>query len=287
MASEGETVFTGSVNLSNGRDEMARVGATVALQALEPDGHDWSRRKPAFAKVIPAIVENRSLLRIVALGAMPAIPWNAIAERPVEIVGDPLAQYSYPDLSAPTVIIAVAPDIAVADDEIEVIRNAYPNGTVHVVEPTPDELLELAGDCDVLHLICHGEYDHQLPLRSSLRFHGGVVTGYQIQRLEDAPGYVVAAACRAGVGDTSIGATSIGLNAAWLRAGARAVIAPSCRLPDNERTVTTMGAIHQGLATGLGPGESVFQARETGDEAIARSLVVTTKGVLVGEHDGD
>lgn len=268
------------------RDLVRRHDVALATIAMGETRHLETVHKTAgiAAEWLPVLCSGGSTLQVTGHGWLESVPWNSLAERPVELVLDPAPGLARTAPQEPVVAVAVGPDLASSNSEIDAIRDAYPTGEVFVFTPTSAELFSIAERCDVLHLICHGDYDQQHPLRSSLRFNDGDVTGYQIQRLTTAPAIVVAAACRAGAAGTMIGAGSLGLSAAWLRAGSHAVVAPSCRLPDNERTATTMAAIHRSLAAGAAPSEAVFDARRSSDEAIARSLVVTTRGRLIREH---
>lgn len=207
-------------------------------------------------------------LALVATGALARAPWSSVADRPVRVVAD-LAEGALP--SAGTTAL-VGPGLATARQEIALL-GALLGDSLHVADGDPLGAIAHAGGA-TLHLCCHGHHDPINPMLSTYELDGGHVSAVEIEAVDRAPALVVAAACRAGATETSGTATALGLPTAWLAAGASTVVAPRCAIPDDDRTVATVVAIHGALADGATPEMATWQARTHGDETVARSLSV-------------
>jgi len=75
---------------------------------------------------------------------------------------------------------------------------------------------------------------------------------------------VVLSACEAGRSSVRWGEEAVGMTRVWLHAGAKAVVATPVIVADDDACVL-LGAMHTGLAAGLGASEALAQAAsETG-----------------------
>ncbi|HEY5175003.1 MAG TPA: CHAT domain-containing protein [Terriglobales bacterium] len=109
------------------------------------------------------------------------------------------------------------------------------------------QLLHLDGNIDVLHLACHGEFDHDDPLLSRIYLADGPMYGYEIERLGCRPRLVVLSACETAIQSRAAGDETFGLVRAFLARGAENVVASLWKVAD-ESTALLMGALYRELA---------------------------------------
>lgn len=106
---------------------------------------------------------------------------------------------------------------------------------------TSDAVFARVADADLLHLACHGVWEWGDPTASGLVFADRRVTVTEIMRLEMRPGaLVVLSACETGLVDRAdLMDEYLGLPGAFLRAGARAVLATLWRVDDAAAALLT------------------------------------------------
>lgn len=261
-------------------DAVERLRAAAARSAMG-DHQAWSANRATLESVQAALPllanpNDKQVLRIVTAGSADLIPWPLISARPVRVLADDLA-VAKPKRSADGVVVAIAgPNLESSESEIAAMQQIHPSmTTLAAPDSTPTNAIQQLAGASIAHLCCHGELVTANPMMSHLVLSEGVLTGYEIERIADAPTTVVSASCWAGgMASAESGSAALGLSAAWLAAGTTTVVAPFCRVPDGPETIAAMTAIHRGLIDGQDPEVAVHNARLQGHDAIARTLVV-------------
>jgi CHAT domain-containing protein len=166
--------------------------------------------------------------------------------------------------SAPaTALIATGAGLPAAEAEAGAVAACYPNSTVIAAgDATVAAVGDAMGGVDVVHLVCHGSFAAANPMFSALRFADGPMFVYDLERLAPPPQVVVLSACSVGSHASPAGNEILGLTAALLAAGPRAVIGATVPVPDSTSTVALMTRLHEALAAGTGPAEALRRARE-------------------------
>ena len=137
-------------------------------------------------------------------------------------------------------------------------------GVLRGPEAVVPAVTTLAGDVDVLHVAAHGRHVADTPMFSALELADGPLYGYDVDQIAHVPEVVVLSACEAGRSSVRWGEEAVGMTRVWLHAGARAVVATPVIVAD-DAACELLGAMHTGLATGLGASEALAQAAiETG-----------------------
>jgi CHAT domain-containing protein/tetratricopeptide (TPR) repeat protein len=129
-------------------------------------------------------------------------------------------------------------DLPFAQKEAERIVWDYPNTDLLTgAKAMETSLLENAHSYDTIHLATHGEYNETYPLLSSIflcpdKHNDGQLTAQEIFSLRLNADLVVLSACQSGLGKLSNGDDIIGLNRAFLYAGAPQLISTLWRVND-------------------------------------------------------
>jgi hypothetical protein len=111
----------------------------------------------------------------------------------------------------------------------------------------------------IAHVAAHGSIRRDNPLFSSIAFADGPMNVHDLERLRRPPTIMVLATCHSALGRVEAGNDVLGLTAALLTAGSRAVIASVLPLPDGE-VVDLMVRLHQHLAAGRRPAAALAAA---------------------------
>ena len=118
------------------------------------------------------------------------------------------------------------------------------------------------------HFACHARPRLDSPMFSSLVLADGELTLYDIEQTRRAPGVVILAACEGGSSVIASGEEVMGLATAFLRLGARTVIAPLFEVSD-AATAVVMDALHRALRGGADPAEALAGAGATASDPVA------------------
>ncbi len=127
-------------------------------------------------------------------------------------------------------------------------------------QATSAAVRRLAGEVDVLHLACHGQFRADSPYFSALHLADGPLTVRDAQELPLRASLVTLSACETGVSRVAPGEELIGLTRGFLRAGVPAVLA-SLWAVDDEATASLMVDFYRGLQAGLGPAAALRAAQ--------------------------
>jgi CHAT domain-containing protein len=112
-----------------------------------------------------------------------------------------------------------------------------------------------------VHIACHGRFEFESPMFSSLELHGGPMFVHEFERLRPCPRVTVLSACHAGSHTSPSEREILGLSTSLVAAGARSVIAATFAVPDSAATVAMMRSIHQSLAAGDDVAQALRSAR--------------------------
>jgi hypothetical protein len=191
-------------------------------------------------------------------GVLAGVPWTllpGLAGRPVTVAQSAtswLARRRTP-LRASTAGFAAGPRVARASAEVRAAASAWTAAPVLTgAGATAAAVSELAGRVDVLHVAAHGRHAGENPLFSGLELADGAWFGYDVDQLAAVPDVVLLSACEVGRSSVRWGEELIGMTAAWLHAGARAVVASPAAVND-AAAHDALVAVHRGLAAGLDP----------------------------------
>lgn len=273
-----------ALTVTDAGDRLRRLGdyRTVeqALRELQPDLEmAGGTLPPAFAGpvrsglvarlaelgdvLVAPVLDDLGDRALVATpsGGLAGVPWTllpGLVGRPVTVT--PSATWwrdhrgSGPLRSAGFV---AGPRLEHAVEEVAVAARSWPGATV-LTGPAATEaaVTDLAGRVDVLHVAAHGRHAADNPLFSGLELVDGPWYGYDIDRLERVPRLVVLSSCELGRSSVRFGEELIGMTAAWLHAGAEAVIASPVDVND-EVARDVLGAVHERVAAGDSPASAL------------------------------
>ena len=161
-------------------------------------------------------------------------------------------------------VVAVAgPRLELAEQEAQEVLGAHGGGTL-LTGPVADAdnvRLQISG-ADIVHIACHGRFELESPMFSSLELHGGPMFVHEFERLRPCPRITVLSACHAGNHTSPAEREILGLSASLVAAGARSVVAATFAVPDSPSTVTMMRGIHDSLASGIDVADALRAARQ-------------------------
>jgi CHAT domain-containing protein/Tfp pilus assembly protein PilF len=165
-----------------------------------------------------------------------------------------------PDLRDPDL------DLPFAEQEARAIGFELPGGTVLLRQAaTEDRVRSLIGSSDTIHLASHGTFDPDSPLLSALKLapsdtQDGDLTAMEVFSLPLSARLVTLSACQTGLGKLSNGDEIIGLNRAFLSAGAGAVVSSLWRVSD-VATAVLMKRFYRNLQS-LPPAQALKLAQD-------------------------
>jgi tetratricopeptide (TPR) repeat protein len=125
---------------------------------------------------------------------------------------------------------------------------------------TVDTVRALAGQCDILHLACHGRFRLDNPEFSRLEMADGPLTPPEVRRIALKAGLVVLSACESGMGRIAAGDETFGLVRAFRQAGADQVLATRWAV-DDEACAQLMGRFYTQLARTRSPSAALQDAQ--------------------------
>ncbi len=146
------------------------------------------------------------------------------------------------------------PDLALpsAQAEAQKVADRFPGSKVYVGKLATETVVRTtASQFDIIHFATHGEFSVTDPLYSSLRLaadnrNDGRLEAAEIFSLRMSPWLVTLSACRTGLGVVTAGGEIIGLNRAFIYAGAPAVVSSLWSIGDDS-TAVLMGKFYNNL----------------------------------------
>lgn len=151
-----------------------------------------------------------------------------------------------PDLGNPSM------DLPSAQVEAQKVAGRFPGSMVYLgAQATETAARSAAARFDIIHFATHGEFSTADPLYSSLRLaadpkNDGRLEAAEIFSLRISPWLVTLSACRTGLGVVTSGGEVIGLNRAFIYAGAPAVVSSLWSIGD-ESTAFLMDKFYENL----------------------------------------
>jgi len=217
-----------------------------------------------------SLVGDRDLV-IIPTGALVTVPWPVLSPtrgRPVTVALS-ATTWSHArsrvlrGLDARSSALLVAgPRIEQGDHEVAALARQLPasrvlTGAAATVEATLASLTEV----EVAHLASHGHHAVDNALFSGLQLSDGMLMGYDVDALGQAPALVVLSACDVGRHDVRPGDESLGMATAFLGAGAGTVVAAVCRVADDVAPVV-MESMYAALLAGRSPASALAAAED-------------------------
>jgi CHAT domain-containing protein/tetratricopeptide (TPR) repeat protein len=149
-----------------------------------------------------------------------------------------------------------------AANEAHLVAGFFPEGQAFVDEQaTIATLLANAGNADVIHLACHGQFRSDNPMFSALHLHDGPLTVELAESLSLKSGMVVLSACETGLATLGTGDEMVGLVRAFLIAGTARVLA-SLWPVDDAITAEFMASFYSALCRGDSPAIALQRAQD-------------------------
>jgi tetratricopeptide (TPR) repeat protein len=271
---------------------LSRLAYGAAYEATGAEaGDQLTRAAESLDRMLLAPIANLLGSRpvvVVPTGELHAVPWAAlpsVAGRAVSVapssrlwLGASAAKRistgssGWSDALAGTVVVA-GPGLPGAEHEAAAIGSLYTSP--HVLRG-PDarvlavtEALEGAG---LAHIAAHSHFRADNGLWSSLELADGPLTVYELEQLRHPPAVVVLSACRSGMSAVRPGDEVMGLVAALLGLGTRAVVASLVPLADRGAE-EPMVAFHRRLRAGDTPPVALAAAQSSSPGAASLSYV--------------
>jgi CHAT domain-containing protein len=154
-----------------------------------------------------------------------------------------------------------------ADKEANEVAELYNTKAITSADATKTTFVSRAGDYSILHIAAHAELNTRNPLFSRIFFapdkeSDGVLEVREVYNLNlNKSSLVVLSACETQLGAWSNGDDIVGLNRAFIYAGAPTVVA-SLWTVDDEATGVFMKAFYSSLRQEMGKAEALRQAQQ-------------------------
>jgi tetratricopeptide (TPR) repeat protein len=273
-----------SMRLASSSQSAASVAA--AVQAAEFGAR---RLDDLLLGPLAAQLGDRPLV-IVPTRSLHALPWSILPSchsRPVTV--SPSAQMWHAATEAASAepaagerVFVAGPDLDHADNEAATLAATYPGARQLLGSDASCEAVSAALDgAQLAHIASHGQFRADNPMFSSLRLADGQLTVYDLERLRQPPRTLVLSSCNSGMSDVRPGDELMGLAAALLAMGTRALVASVVPVPD-EATRTLMLAFHDQLRRGCTASEALAAAQGQCRFASPRALVACAGFVAFG-----
>jgi tetratricopeptide (TPR) repeat protein len=281
MARAEEAVLRLRADLDTGAGRAMPERLAAALRAATR--RDAAALQAAVLDPVLGLVGDRALV-VVPTGLLMTAPWGMLAAcrgRAVTVAPSATAWLAARERTAARersaaqertaagersavgrTLLVAGPEIARGEEEIRAIariRSGTPVQVLGGAAATPAATLAALDGAGLAHLAAHGRHDADNPLFSALDLAGGPLLGYDLPRLERAPGVVVLASCELGLTEVRTGDETLGMASALLAAGTATVVASVARVADDAATDAMVG-FHRALAAGRAPADALAGA---------------------------
>ena len=189
-------------------------------------------------------------------------------------------------MSGPATLVA-GPNLQYADAEIELIASIHPASATFPAKKSKcaGVLARLEGS-RLAHIASHGSFTADHPMLSGLELADGRLTAYDIERLTRPPPLFVISACHGGLSTEQPGEELMGFTSALIGLGVSNVIASGVPVPDDERTLAFIEALHRQLAAGAPPPDALHGARMlSGDWLVSGAYTCFGRRVAIDAAD--
>jgi CHAT domain-containing protein len=235
-----------------GTDVAALMGPAQAVERLVID---------------PLEIGDTDDLVIVPAGPLASLPWSllpSLEHRSLVLTGSATSwmRRSATSLTLdrdPQVMVVAGPDVNHAQEEIDAVAKTW-NGRAHLLvgrAATVDNFMDGLATAEVVHIAAHGSHRGDNPMLSAIRLWDGLLTGYELSRVEHCAAVVVLSCCDTGMADTTSG---LGLARLLTDSGVSTTIASVSPVLD-QSAPDLMGHLHQHLAAGVSPARALTEAR--------------------------
>jgi CHAT domain-containing protein len=248
-------------NVAAGPNTAAKVAARELLekQARQLDSQ-------LLAPVLDAVGDSELVL--VPSTTLHDVPWALLpscAGRAVSVVPSATLWARANELPATVpdgrVTLVGGPGLANGYDEVHALAGSYPSARLVAAEDATAANVLLALDgATVAHIAAHGTVRADNPFFSALQVFDGPLTVFDLERLAAPPALVVLPACQSGVTVARPGDEILGLSAALLALGSRALVATVAPVPDHG-TQQLMMLLHERLRAGEPPAQALAAAQ--------------------------
>jgi len=242
---------------------MLEARTQVYLQRLH--AQVWQPLAPALRGRVRVLVVPHAQLGSVPLAALHDGQAH-LAER-LQLAYAPSAHLAQQALArrpaaARTVLaLGASAHLPHAAQEAQLVAGLLQQGRAFVGdEATLHTLRTHAGQADVIHLACHGQFRSDSPVFSALHLHDGPLTAEQAESLRLPGSLIVLSACESALHDSRSGDEMFGLTRALLLAGASRVIAALWPV-DDATTADFMADFYAGLRRGHAPAAALRLAQ--------------------------
>ncbi len=211
--------------------------------------------------------DDHGPLVIVPTGRLHAIPWSTLPRcrgRAVSVAPSLAAWHRAATaevVPAASTVFAAGPNLEHATGEVRSLARLY-HGARRLTgsRATCGAVLAALDGAGLAHIAAHGKFRADNPLFSCLELADGPLTVYDLEGLDRAPDTLVLAACDAGLSEVRPGDELMGLAAAVLALGTRALVASIFPVAD-EDTRSLMVDFHAGIRSGLRPAAALAAAQ--------------------------
>jgi tetratricopeptide (TPR) repeat protein len=266
---------------------LARSSARSLAAARDAAEHAAGRLDALLLGPVARRLEGRPLV-VVPTGELHALPWAALpslAGREVTVAPSAALWLRGEWAGAPRgrrAVLVAGPGLPGAEEEVAELARGYPRARRLGGAAASARAVARAIDGAALaHVAAHGEFRADNPLFSSLRVADGGLTVYDLERLGRAPATLVLSACDAGLAGVRPGDELMGLAAALLALGTRALVASVGLAPDRA-TRPIMLALHDGLRAGARPSAALAAALADADDGPPEAYAARRAFVCLG-----
>ena len=269
-----------SVRFSLRRLALGKGSARSLTVAADTARHATKRLDEILIADIEDLLTDRPVV-VVPTGALHAVPWSqlpSLASRPVTVApsGHMWLEAKRRPVTERDVdpVLVAGPDLPGAVEEVETLSRMYDGARVFTGNSAKaGDILHALVDAKVAHIASHGTFRADNPQFSSLRLAEGPLTVFDLERLDAVPSLFILSACDSGLSSVHSGNEIMGLAAALLALGTRAIVATVVPIPDATAT-GLMTAFHEELLKGKPPSDALVAARsllsdQVGYEALA------------------
>lgn len=230
------------------------------------------------ALVSPALEGTDGPVVVVPSGQSALVPWSMLAplrRRDVSVAPSATwwaAAQSRPTADGGPVVLVSGPDVPRGEPEVLASAAGTPATVLTGAAATTTSTLAAMDGAAVLHVAAHGRHEPDNPLFSSLLLADGWLFGHDLDAVRTLPEHVVLSACETGMASIRPGDEALGMTAALLHGGTRAVVASVARVGDE---VAEQVAVrhHAGLRAGLRPAAALNAAMAEVDADAVAPLV--------------
>lgn len=210
-----------------------------------------------FAALIDS--RNRFLVERTTLRVLPNLSVVPLLQQDT-LAGTRMLIYGNPDRGDPVM------DLPGAEEEAQILATRIPENALYLrQEASAERFKAIAGDFGYIHIASHGEFRSDNPLESRLLLapgpgDSGDLKVNDLYGLRLASRLVVLSACETALSRISPGDEMIGLQRAFLYAGAEGLIGSLWSIAD-DATVLVMTTLYEDIQRGQNPAEALRRAQ--------------------------